>query len=295
MLKRIKNKIINYLIILNNKGIVKINDRFYIKFYYKYRTGKKLNLKNPLTFNEKLQWLKLYDRKDIYTKMVDKYEAKNYVSNIIGEEYIIPTLGVWDKFDDIDFDKLPNKFVLKCTHDSGGLVICKDKNKLDIKETKHKINASLKTNFFYHAREWPYKNVKPRIIAEKYMENINHKGLIDYKFFCFNGVFKILLICSNRFFGLEKTWFDRNFELMDLEEGGHPRNKNLSKPQRYNEMIKFAEKLSKNIPFLRVDFYEIDGHVYFGEMTFYPSSGYENFTPDEYNNILGEMIQLPKK
>lgn len=155
--------------ILNNKKIITLPDKAFIKLKYKDKFGKKINLNNPQTFNEKLQWLKLYDRNPEYTKMVDKYEVKKYVASIIGEEYIIPTLGVWNKFEDIDFNKLPDQFVLKCTHDSGGLVICKDKSKLDINEAKKKIEKSLKINYYYLSREWPYKNVKPQIIAEKYM------------------------------------------------------------------------------------------------------------------------------
>ena len=163
--------------------IIYLRDALYIKLQYNYRTGQRPNFKMPKTFNEKLQWLKLYNRKNIYTIMVDKYEVKNYIANKIGEEYIIPTLGIYDKFDDIDFNKLPNQFVIKCTHDSGGLEIVKDRTKLNVKDAKKKINRHLKRNFYYNNREWPYKNVKPRIIIEKYMEDDIHKSMRDYKFF----------------------------------------------------------------------------------------------------------------
>ena len=170
-------------------------DKQYLQLYYFAKFKKPLNLKSPKTFNEKLQWLKLNDRKDIYTIMVDKYEAKKVVANIIGEEYIIPTLGVWDSFDEIDFDTLPDQFVLKCTHDSGGLVICRDKSKLDKVETRKILEKSLKNEYFYMAREWPYKNVKPRIIAEQYMQDETQiNGLFDYKFYCFDGEAKFLYV-----------------------------------------------------------------------------------------------------
>ena len=183
-MKRItKRNIIDYL---DSRGFFKfMSDEAYLKFMYKLKMKRKLNLSDPQTFNEKLQWLKIYDRKPEYTTMVDKYEAKKYVADIIGEEYIIPTLGVWDRFEDIDFDELPDQFVLKCTHDSGGLVICRDKSKLDLKAAKKKINKSLKRNYYWIGREWPYKNVRPRIIAEKFMTDPTSDDLQDYKFFFF--------------------------------------------------------------------------------------------------------------
>ena len=195
-LKNIKEFFVNPVArfdILSSRGLLDwMDDETYLRKYYKLRMGKELNLENPQTFNEKLQWLKLHDRKDIYTTMVDKYEVKKYVSNIIGEQYIIPTYGVWDRFDDIDFDSLPEQFVLKCTHDSGGLIIVRDKSKLDIKAAKKKINKCLKRNYYSHGREWPYKNVKPCVVAEAYMEDDATSELRDYKFFCFDGEVKVL-------------------------------------------------------------------------------------------------------
>ena len=253
------------LLKLDNLSIKRISDKTYLKIEYKSKTGKKLNLENPKTFNEKLQWLKLYDRKDIYTTMVDKYEAKKYVANIIGEKYIIPTLGIYENWEEIDFDKLPNQFVIKCTHDSGGIVICKDKNNFDIKKAKKKICKSLKRNFFYCGREWPYKNVKPRIIIENYMENNESKELIDYKIMCFNGKPKMSFTCTERYNkGLKVTFFDLDWNRLPFERHYPSSNKKIEKPVNYNKMIEFSKILSNNIPFLRVDWYEINKKLYFG-------------------------------
>ena len=271
-----------------------MDDKRFLKRKWKIMMGSKLNLDNPRTFNEKLQWLKLYDRKDIYTKMVDKYEAKKYVADIIGKGYIIPTIGIYDKFDDINFSELPNQFVIKCTHNSGGLVIVKDKKKLDIKGVKRKINRSLKRKYYYHGREWPYKNVKPRIIIEKYMEDENDGELRDYKLFCFNGRFEIMFIATNRH-GDGDTYFDffdRSFKHLPFTNG-HPNAPRVPhKPQNFNKMIKLAERLSKNIPQVRVDFYDVDGKIYFGEMTFSHWSGMMPFDPEEWDEKLGDLIDL---
>lgn len=274
-----------------------IPDKIYIKKTYKRLMGEELNLDNPKTFNEKLQWLKLYDRKKEYTKMVDKYEVKEYVSNIIGEEYIIPTIGIYNSFDEIDFDKLPKQFVMKCTHDSGGNVICKDKSKLNIEEAREKINSSLKNNYYWKWREWPYKNVKPRIIIEPYLEDKKVHELRDYKFFVFSGKMEIMFVASNRQ-GEGETYFDffdRKFKHLDIQNG-HPNNPNkIEKPKNYNKMIELAEKLSNNVPQVRIDFYEINGKVYFGEITFYHWSGLAHFVPREWDDKLGKLIKLPKK
>lgn len=231
---------------------------------------KKLNLKAPETYTEKLQWLKLYDRRPEYVKMVDKYEVKKYVADIIGEEYIIPTLGVWDRFEDIDFDALPDQFVLKCTHDSGGLAICKDKSTFDIAAAKEKIEKSLKENYYWHSREWPYKNVNPRIIAEVYMEDETTQELRDYKFFAFDGTVKALFIASERYAAEETKFdfFDENFNHLPFTNG-HPNAKIMpEKPVTFEKMKQLAAKLSAGIPQVRVDFYEVNGKIYFGELTF---------------------------
>lgn len=268
-------------------------DRLFLKINYRFMLGRKLNLNNPKTFNEKLQWLKLHDRKSIYTTMVDKYEAKKYVSGIIGEDFIIPSLGVYDGFDDINFDKLPKQFVIKCTHDSGGLVVVKDKTKLDTISARKKINKSLKRNYYYHSREWPYKNVKPRIIIEEYMEDKKDRELIDYKVMCFGGKAKMIFTCTERFGdGLKVTFFDLNWKRLPFTRHYPASEKEIKKPKNLKRMIELSEKLSTGIPFVRIDWYEINGKLYFGEYTFYPGSGLEEFSPEEWDRKLGDLINL---
>lgn len=273
-------------------------DKIYLQIYYRRIFGRKLNLKEPKTFNEKIQWLKLYDRNPTYSKMVDKYEAKNYVENKIGKEYIIPTLGVWEEFDKINFSELPNHFVLKTTHDSGGVVIVKDKDKMNLVKTKKIIEDSLNNNYYLQGREWPYKNVKHRIIAEKYMVDESGYELKDYKFFCFNGIAKVMFIASDR----QNTNEETKFDFFDMEfnhlpfTNGHPNsNKIIIKPKSFEKMKKLAEILSEGIPQVRIDFYDINGNIYFGEMTFSHWSGFVPFIPDEWDYRLGSMINLPVK
>lgn len=283
-----------FLLWLDIKGIVRLPDDLYLKIFYKKKIGKKLNLKNPQTFNEKMQWLKLNDRKEIYTTMVDKYDVKKYVANIIGEEYIIPTIGVYDNFDNINFDELPNKFVIKCTHDSGGVAVCKDKSTFNIEIARKKINDCLKKNFYYLGREWPYKNVKPRIIIEKFLDDEKNEDLIDYKIMCFNGKAQCSFLCLNRRSkeGLNVDFYDLNWNKMPFERHYKQSNIVMEKPENYDLMIELAEKLAKNIPFVRVDFYDIKGKVYFGELTFYPGSGMEEFNPEEWDKKLGDLLVL---
>lgn len=282
---------------LSSKKFGVIPDDIYIRINYRLRLGKKIDLTNVRSFNEKLQWLKLYDRNPLYTQLVDKYEVRKYISKTIGEEYLIPLIGVWDKFEDIDFSKLPNQFVLKCNHDSGGLVICTDKTKLDIKAAREKINKSLKTNYYYSAREWPYKNVKPRIICEKYMVDESGVELKDYKFMCFNGEVKCSFVCLNRnsSSGLNVDFYDMDWNLMPFERHYPSSGTAIPKPKNFNKMVEFAEKLSNYIHFVRVDFYETNGKLYFGELTFYPGAGFEEFTPESYDYLLGSWIKLPSK
>lgn len=256
--------------------------------------GIRLNLKNPQTFNEKLQWLKLYDRNPEYTKMVDKYEVRKYIAEKIGEEYLIPFLGVWDRFDDIDFDKLPDQFVLKCTHDSGGVVICKDKSKLDIEETRKKINRCLKRDFYKLACEWPYKNVKPRIIAEKFMVDELGAELKDYKFFGFNGKVKIMYVASDRENELKFDFFDADFNPLNLRHGYPNSKEDIKKPDNFSKMVSIAERLSENIPQLRVDLYSIGSKIYFGELTFFHHAGMVPFDPEEWDKTFGDWIELPE-
>ena len=276
-----------------------ISDEKYLKKAFYANLGRELNLDAPKTFNEKLQWLKLYDRKPEYTQMVDKYAVKRYIATHIGEEYVIPTLGVWDRFEDIDFATLPNQFVLKCTHDSGGIVICRDKSTFDIDVARKTIKRSLKTNYYLKGREWPYKDVKPRIIAEKYMEDTTQgEGLTDYKFYCFDGEPKLLYTSK----GLEDhstasisflnmDWTFAPFGRTDYK----PFSTLPKKPENYEEMIRIAKELSAGFSFLRVDLYEVEKKVYFSELTFSPCSGYMPFTHEEWNEILGSWITLPER
>ena len=215
------------------------------------------------------------------------------MANLIGDEYIIPTLGVWERFNDIDFDKLPNQFVLKCTHDSEGLVIVKDKSKLNVAEAKRKIETALKLNFFYIGREWPYKNVKPRIIAEQYMEDHVDGELRDYKFFCFDREPKAMFVASGRSKNeTRKDFFDLEFNHLDIYQH-YPNAKEIRKPLRFDIMIELARVLSKGFHHVRVDFYEVNGNVYFGELTFYPASGFSPFIPEKWDKIFGDWLKLP--
>lgn len=272
-------------------------DALYLKLLYKNRMKKKLDLTNPKTYNEKLQWLKLYNRKPEYTVMVDKYAVKGYVEKIIGKEYIIPTLGVWEHFDDVDFDKLPDQFVLKCTHDSGGLVICKDKESLNKEKAKKQIEHCLKRRYFLNTREWPYKDVKPQIIAEKYMVDESGYELKDYKFFTFDGKVKAMFIATDR--GSESEtcfdFYDCNFEYLPFKNGHPNAKKKIIKPENFDKMIELAEKLGKDIPHARIDFYNINGKIYFGEITFFHWSGLKPFEPEEWDYKFGSWIQLPKR
>lgn len=295
-------------LLLNSRISRFLTDRLYLKMRFRASMGRKLNINNPQTFNEKLQWMKLYNRNPDYTRMVDKYEVKKYVSNIIGEEYVIPTLGIWDSFDEIDFNSLPDSFVLKCTHDSGGLVICKNKSNLDLNVARKKISESLSRNYYYHGREWPYKNVKPRIIAEKYMTDMNGtccnndndfgrnvcEELKDYKFYCFNGIVKLVMLNSDRF-STEPTkadYFDKNFKHLDLKWGYENAKTLPEKPEQFERMCAIAEKLSKNIPHVRVDMYLSENKIYFGELTFYDGSGFDKIEPIEWDYRIGEWVDL---
>lgn len=283
---------------MGSKGYFRwVRDEYYLRVYYKAVFGKKLDLKEPKTFNEKLQWLKLNDRNPKYVSLVDKFLVKQYVADEIGEEYIIPTLGCWNSFDEIDFEALPEKFVLKCTHDSGGLVICHNKHSFDYESAKTGITECLKRNFYWIGREWPYKEIQPRVIAEKYMEDEKDRELKDYKFLCFNGQVKCSFVCNERFSesGLKVTFYDTEWNVMPFTRHYPKSDKPINKPINYDKMVQLAEKLSKDIPFVRVDFYEVDGKIYFGELTFYPGSGFEEFTPMEWDLKLGEWIQLDLK
>lgn len=280
-----------------------IPDRVYLKWLYRVKMGKKLDLKNPKTYSEKLQWLKLYDRKPEYTMMVDKYAVKDYVAGIIGERYIIPTIGVWNKLEDIEWDILPDKFVIKTTYGGGssGVVICKDKSTFDKNKAIAKLKRSMKQDIYRSLREWPYKDVPRKILAEEY---INPAPIVtdlpDYKWYCFNGEPKYCQVICDRssketidFFDIE--WNHQDFIGLNPVSGSKfkPAANTPSRPQNLELQVEIARKLSKDIPFSRVDIYEVDEKEYFGEITFYPASGFGVFDPDRYNEVLGEMLVLP--
>jgi len=269
------------------------SDKFFSKAMYKLFFKKRLSLTSPKTFNEKMQWLKLYDRNPIYTKMVDKYGSKQYVADAIGEKYVIPTIGVWDSADDIDFDSLPEQFVLKCTHDSGSILICKAKKEIDIKKTKAFFESRLKRNYYKLWREWPYKNVVPRIIAEPFLKDGDNEFLPVYKIMCFEGEPQIIQTIQNDKQPNESIdYFDVNWNLLDMKQN-YPNSKvPFSKPACLQEMIQLARTLAEKTHFLRVDFYSVNDEVKFSEFTFYSDAGITKFTPFEWDNILGGMINI---
>ena len=271
-------------------------DKFYLKLKFRLVMGHKLDLENPKTFNEKLQWLKLYNRKPEYTTMVDKYAVKDYVANIIGKEHIIPTLDVWNSVDEIDWDALPNQFVLKTTHGGGGggVIICKDNATFDKDKAKQQLQNSLNSDIYINFREWPYKDVPRRIIAEKYMLDESGYELKDYKFFCFNGRVECFKVDFDRFTSHKANYYDRNATLLPFWETVCPadHSKTFDKPKHFNKMIEYAEILSKNIPFVRIDFYNINGKIYFGEITFFPAAGMGKFEPEEWDIILGKWLNI---
>lgn len=274
-----------------------LNDKMFIRIQYFSVLGKFPNIDKPTLFTEKLQWLKLYDHNPFYTKIVDKYEVKEYIAQIIGEKYIIPTLGLWNDPEEIDYSSLPDKFVLKTTFGGGsdGVVICKDKTKVDCNRIIHKLKKSYNTNPYVRAREWPYKNVPRRIIAEQYMEDDSGE-LRDYKFFCFNGVPKVLLIASNRFSNHNFNYFDMEFNVLPITSFmGTQSDIHLECPICFEEMKDIAAKLSNGFPHVRVDLYCCQQSVYFGELTLYDSSGFDDFNSEEWNRKFGNWIILPDK
>ena len=287
----------NLLVFLFDKGWFKrMPDKCYLQMKYLAKTKRKLSLDYPELFNEKLQWLKLYDRNSKYTIMVDKYRVREYIAERIGEQYLIPLIGVWNSPDEIDFTLLPNQFVMKCNHNSGlGMCICIDKEKLDIKKVKDELRKGLKQDYYLTGREWPYKDVPRKIIAEQYMKS-GDGGLTDYKIHCFNGIPKFILVCSDRFTesGLTENFYTSEWKLMPVKRPNIPNAKiQLQKPEKLEKMIALAEELSKNIPFLRVDFYLVEGNIYFSELTFFPASGFVPFEPEEWDRIFGEWLKLP--
>lgn len=287
------------LLSLNNHRLLRfVPDETQIRWMYYASLGKRLNLNDPKTFNEKLQWLKLFDRNPLYSTLVDKYAVKEFVKERIGTQYVIPTYGVWNSFDEIDFDILPDQFVLKTTHDGGGngVIICQNKKHFNIKKSKSILEKSLKRNVYKDLREWPYKNVKPRILAEALLTN-DGKPLKDYKIHNFNGISRFILVCQDRYeeSGLTEDFFTTNWERIPVRRPKHPNSvRPIEVPAELTEMLELSCRLSTGIPFVRVDFYVSDGKVYFGEMTFYPTSGYTAFVPEDYDNIFGQWIDLSK-
>ena len=280
--------------IFNQLGLFKsYSDKVFLKKQYEIRLQKELNLDKPETFNEKMQWLKINNRKENYIQMVDKYQVRSVVEDIIGKEYLVPLLGVYSNFDEIDFDKLPNKFVIKTTHDSGGVFVCEDKSELNKITLKKSINRSLKRNYYYHSREWPYKFVKPKIIIEQYLEN-DTNGLYDYKVWCFNGKARYIQFISGRKMKPKEVFFDTEWNMQNFTYLNPQYDKYVKKPEKLKDIITLSEKLSENIPFLRVDFYILQNKIYFGELTFYPNSGMTKWNPENIDNLLGKQVSITR-
>lgn len=273
-----------------------IPDRTYLKMVFRIKMGKKLDLENPKTFCEKIQWLKLNDRNPEYGKLVDKETVKDIVARKIGAEYIIQTLGAWDTVDEIEWDKLPDRFVLKTTHGGGGdgVVVCRDKKTFDRAGAVRKLKRAMKIDLFCKVREWSYKGINKRIIAERYIEDSNRE-LVDYKFFCFDGYVDCVMICVDRQIGEPKFYFfDKDWKLLRYNKRGlaAPEGFTVPKPEGLEEMYEVASKLSEGFTFARIDLYDVDGKVYFGEITFYPNSGLDNNLVPESENRWGQLIKL---
>lgn len=299
MLNKIFNRIKNpQLIVLDffNKFSKYLNDEQFLRYIFRIVMGKRLDLKNPTSYNEKLQWLKLYDRNPLYTKLVDKVAVKDYVASIIGNEYIIPTLKVYKSPEEVRIEDLPERFVLKTNHDgdSLGVFVCKDKKNFDFNKAISILSKNLQHNYYYTGREWPYKNVNPVIFAEEYKED-EFGELRDYKFFCFNGVVKALFVATERSVGHVKfDYFDRDFNHLDFTQSHPMSNVTLKKPDNFEKMIELAERLSRGLPHVRIDLYNCNGKIYFGEMTFYHYGGMIKFHPEEWDYKFGSWLQLPK-
>lgn len=301
ILKFIVNRDYRFVIMANAGLYDWMEDRKYLEKKYKSVFGKPLDLNHPKTFNEKLQWLKLFDRKPEYSLMVDKYLVKEYVANKIGRDYIIETIGVWDSENDIDFDELPDQFVLKCNHNSGlGMCICKDKKKLDIKRVRKKLGKGLRQNYYLLGREWPYKNVERKIIAEKYMVDEKHAELRDYKVLCFNGAPKLIEYHAGRFTNHQtQDIYNTEWEKCDISQsnvsGFGKSNINVPKPLLLDRMLELSSVLAEGIPHVRIDWYIVEDALYFGEITFFDGSGFDGFDNEEDDLMIGNWIKLPDK
>lgn len=288
-----REKVMTFL----KKSLSFLPDKTYIKLYYRLRVGRPLNTENPTTLNEKLQWLKFNYRFPLQSIVSDKLLVRDYVAEKIGAEYLIPLLGSWENYDDVDFDKLPEQFVLKCNHDSGGLVVCTDKGKLNHKEAKSKVEKSLKNNFFYIGREYQYRNIKPRIICEQFISD-NGKVPMDYKIYCFNGKPDVILVCRDRFSNnthrASYFYFDQEWKFQPLNKGDENlTDVDIPEPKNLDKMIEIAKGLSKDFVFARIDLYNIDGRIYFGEITLSPNSGFDADIKYETDLMFGNKLDIP--
>ena len=299
ILKYVTDSDYRFMIKSNTTGCPKMSDEDFLRRKFKVCMGCELDLENPKTFNEKLQWLKLYNRRPEYTMMVDKYLVRDYIREKLGEKYLIPLIGAWDSPDEIDFDSLPDKFVLKCNHNSGvGMYICRDKSKMDVEKIKSELRKGLAQDYYLMGREWPYKNVKRKIICEKFMSDApGASDFTDYKFFCFYGKVDSVMVCLERSSGDTKFYFfDEKWDLKRLNVRGKnaPKDFTIPKPECIDEMFKIAAELSIGIPFVRVDLYQSGGQIYFGEMTFFPDSGFDANLLQETDAYFGSLINLNK-
>lgn len=288
----------NLFFALGRHGLLNwMSDESYLKIAYRIKFQKPLDLSNVSTFNQKLQWLKLYDRKPIYIDLVNKLNVREFIKQKVGAEYLIPLYGVWDTFDEINFEMLPESFVLKTTHDSGGVVICKNKDTFNKEAAKSVLNKSLKTNYYDNGREWPYKDTERKIIAEKYMMDEKTNDLRDYKFFCFDGKVNALFVATNRQVDVRFDFFDPEFNHLPLKQYYPTADnyKSIEKPINFEKMKVIASKLSEGIPHVRVDLYEINGKIFFGELTLFHFNGWKKFEPDYYDELFGSWIELPNK
>lgn len=267
-------------------------DRLYLKMLFKLKVGYKLNLKNPKTFNEKLSWIKLYDRQPLYTRLADKYAVKKYVAERIGGSYVVDNYLVAESWEEIDFDILPNQFVLKCTHDSSGVFVCRDKQQFDFERVRQEVTVNLQRNYFYSGREWPYMHIKPRIIVDRYLDDHTGNELRDYKFWCFNGK-PTYMYCTIKGANIYENFYDMQFRPVMIDHGFPRHQPEFERPKNFELMKELATKLSEGIPFVRVDFFDVDDKVYFGEFTFYDWGGLKSFGGD-WDQKLGELIQLPQ-
>ncbi len=297
MLKKVVNVLKNpkrlFLYIISFRAFRFLPDELYLKIKFRLITGKRLNLNNPMTFNEKLQWLKLYDRKPEYTLMVDKYCVRKYIKDTIGEKYLIPLLGIYDKFEDINFDKLPNQFVLKPNHTSGDVFICRDKSKIDYKKLRNEVNKWLKREYFWLHREWPYKDIKPKIICEEFISD--SKDIPDdYKILCFNGKAKLIEVHIDRYGDHRQDFYDLNWNKTTISQNPPKSDIVYKKPNKFDEMIKLSEILAANMVHVRIDWFIVKDKLYFGEITFYDGSGFVPFDDEKDDLLLGSWIELPK-